>query len=66
VDGPQPVDGTWTFAQDGAGTRVSFVAEGDLRGPMRLLEPLVKRAMARQFAGYHRNLRRNVEAAERA
>jgi hypothetical protein len=27
---------------------------------MRIGEPLVKRMMARQFAGYHRNLQRNV------
>jgi hypothetical protein len=29
---------------------------------MRLLEPLTKRMMARQFAGYHEKLRQNVEA----
>jgi hypothetical protein len=28
---------------------------------MKLLEPLVSRVVARQFAGYHRNLRRIVE-----
>jgi hypothetical protein len=27
---------------------------------MRIGEPVVKRAMARQFAGYHRNVQRNV------
>lgn len=62
VEGPHLIDGTWSFEPSANGTRVSFVAEGDLRGPMRLLEPLVKRIMARNFAGYHRNLRRNVEA----
>jgi hypothetical protein len=29
---------------------------------MRLLQPAAKRAIARQMAGYHRNLRRNLEA----
>ncbi|HEX3976642.1 MAG TPA: hypothetical protein VHW96_10280 [Solirubrobacteraceae bacterium] len=43
-------------------TSVSVVAEGELSGLMRLGEPLVKRAMARQFAGYHRNVQRNVGA----
>lgn len=63
VEGPQPVDGTWTFTPDGQGTRVDFVAEGQLRGLMRLAEPVVKRVMGRQFSQYHENLRRNVEAA---
>jgi carbon monoxide dehydrogenase subunit G len=62
VEGPFPVDGSWSFEPDGSGTRVHFVADGQLRGVMRLLEPVVSRVMARQFAGYHRNLRRNVES----
>ena len=60
VDGPYPVDGTWTFAAAGAGTSVTFVAEGELRGVMRVAEPLLKRGMAREFRGYHRNVQRNV------
>lgn len=62
VEGPYPIDGTWTFEADAHGTRVSFAAEGELHGSMRILEPIFKRVMARQFAAYHRNLRRNVEA----
>jgi carbon monoxide dehydrogenase subunit G len=64
VEGPQPVDGTWTMRPDGVGTQVDFVAEGDLRGPMKLLGPIVARMMGRQFREYHRNLRRNVEARQ--
>ncbi len=63
VEGPYPVDGTWTFEPSGAGTVVEFTAAGELGGPMRLLEPIVKRLMGRQFAAYHRNLRRNLAAA---
>lgn len=63
VEGPQLIDGTWSFEPAGGGTRVTFVAEGDLRGPMRFLAPVAKRVIARQFAANHRNLRRNVEAA---
>ncbi len=63
VEGPVPVDGTWAFAPEGAGTRVTFTAEGELHGWMKLLAPVTTRLMARQFAGYHRNLRRNVERA---
>jgi uncharacterized protein YndB with AHSA1/START domain len=56
VEGPQPIDGTWVFEPAGGGTKVSFTAEGDLRGPMRFITPIVRRLMARQFAEYHRNL----------
>jgi uncharacterized protein YndB with AHSA1/START domain len=63
VEGPQPIDGTWTFQPDGYGTRVCFVAAGELRGPLRMLGPVVRRLIARQFAGYHRTLRENLESA---
>ncbi len=62
VEGPYPVDGTWSFEPDGNGTRVNFVAEGKMHGVMRILQPVTKLLLARQMAGYHRNLRRNVEA----
>ena len=62
VEGPYPIDGTWSFEPDGDGTRVHFVADGELRGVMRALQPVAKRFIARQMAGYHENLRRNVEA----
>ena len=61
VEGPQQIDGTWSFDPAGDGTRVTFVAEGDLRGPVRFVGPAVKCMIARQFTSYHRNLRRNVE-----
>jgi uncharacterized protein YndB with AHSA1/START domain len=62
VEGSVPVDGRWTFERDDAGgTRVHFVAEGDLTGLMRLLELLVKRGIARSFRHYHALLARNVE-----
>jgi uncharacterized protein YndB with AHSA1/START domain len=61
VEGPQPIDGTWTLRPVEARTEVTFTAEGELRGPTRFLAPVVKRVMARQFADYHRNLARNVE-----
>jgi uncharacterized protein YndB with AHSA1/START domain len=62
VEGPYPIDATYSFAPDGDGTKVGFVAEGPLSGATRLLEPLTKRMMARQFAAYHEKLRQNVEA----
>jgi uncharacterized protein YndB with AHSA1/START domain len=62
VEGPYPIDGTWSFEPNGEGTRVRFVAAGEARGAMRVLQPVAKLVIARQMAGYHRNLRRNVEA----
>ena len=62
VEGPYPVDGTWAFQPAGDRTRVTFVAEGELRGPLRFASPIVRRVLDRQFAGYHEHLRRNVEA----
>lgn len=67
VEGPYPVDGTWTLTADQPGTSsIHFVAEGEMRGLMRLLEPIGGRMMRRQFAGYHENLRVNVEALDRS
>ena len=62
VEGPYPVDGTWVLSGAGDATRVDFVAEGPLRGLMRLAAPVFTRLMAREFASYHENLRRNVES----
>jgi uncharacterized protein YndB with AHSA1/START domain len=62
VQGPYPVDGTWAFAPHGEGTEVTFVAEGELSGAARLLEPLFKPLLTREFAGYHRNVRSNLAA----
>ena len=62
VEGPYPVDGTWTLAAAGAGTEVSFAAEGELTGLLGRLGPIARILLARQFAGYHRRLRENLEA----
>jgi uncharacterized protein YndB with AHSA1/START domain len=63
VEGPYPVDGTWVLSATEHGTRVDFTAEGTLPGLLRLIEPITSRLMRRQFAGFHENLRRNVEAS---
>jgi len=64
VEGPQPVDGTWTFTPDGdGGTRVRCIVEGELRGPARFFGPIVKRGIARNFRTYHEHLRKRLESA---
>jgi uncharacterized protein YndB with AHSA1/START domain len=65
VDGPLPVDGRWTLEPAGAGTRLHFAGTGELRGPLRLLGPLVTGTVARQFRGHHRRLKRLVEERPR-
>ena len=62
VEGPYPIDGTWSLEPDGLRTNVSFIAEGELRGVTRLLGPIAQRLMARQFAGYHRNMARIIQS----
>lgn len=63
VDGPYPIDGRWRFEPDGhGGTRVHFETIGRLRGRLRPLDPLAKRALKREFARYHELLRRAVES----
>jgi uncharacterized protein YndB with AHSA1/START domain len=63
IEGPYPVDGSWSLEAADAGTRVSFTAEGELNGAMRLLGPVARRMIARQFAAHHERLRANLEAA---
>jgi hypothetical protein len=61
-----PVDGRWTFDDDGSGgARVHFVAEGPVTGPMRFLEPLLQRGVARSFRKSHELLAQNVEDSAR-
>jgi uncharacterized protein YndB with AHSA1/START domain len=57
VEGP-PSGGRWVFEREGQGTGVRFEAE--FEAP-RLLAPVLKPLMRRQFRGYHRRLREQVE-----
>jgi uncharacterized protein YndB with AHSA1/START domain len=63
VEGPVPVDGRWDLEPAGAGTRLSFTATGRARGPMRLLEPLLGRAIRRQMRADHERLRQALESS---
>ena len=57
VEGP-PSGGRWRFEPDGAGTRAHFDAEFEAPRP---LAPLMKPLIRRQFRGFHRNLRAQLE-----
>jgi uncharacterized protein YndB with AHSA1/START domain len=57
IEGPES-QGRWTFQPDGPGTRVHF--EADVKAPRGLGTPF-KWIAARQFRGYHENLRRELE-----
>jgi uncharacterized protein YndB with AHSA1/START domain len=63
VEGPHPVDGTWTFEPIDGGTAIRFVAAGELSGLLGRLGPVARMLLARQFAAYHRKLRANLEAS---
>jgi uncharacterized protein YndB with AHSA1/START domain len=60
LDGPMPLDGRWTFEPAGDGTRVHFLGEANVRGPLRLAQPL----LARRFRGYHDLLKRRLESRD--
>ena len=59
IEGP-PSGGRWAFEPDGTATRVHF--EAKFEAP-RALAPVLKRLTARQFRGYHRRLRAELERA---
>jgi uncharacterized protein YndB with AHSA1/START domain len=63
VEGPHPMDGTWTFSPTATGTEVHFVAKGELTGLLGRFGPIARILIGRQFAGYHRRLKRNLEAS---
>lgn len=62
VSGPLPIDGRNEFtAVDGA-TRIEFVAEGELRGALRLAGPVLGHLLRRQFDGDYTRLKDALES----
>jgi uncharacterized protein YndB with AHSA1/START domain len=62
TEGPMPIDGEWNLEPSAAGTEVHFLASGKLSGPMRLLSPLVGRAIRRQMRRDHQRLKQLLES----
>jgi uncharacterized membrane protein len=62
VSGPLPIDGRNEFSAVDGATRIEFVAEGELRGPLRLVGPVLGRLLHRQFDGDYARLKDALES----
>ena len=56
-----PIHARITFEPIGEGTRMRLRVHGELEGPMRLLQPLVRRVLRRQFAHHCTALKEALE-----
>jgi uncharacterized protein YndB with AHSA1/START domain len=61
IEGALPIHPRITFEPTELGTRVHFHAHGQPSGAMRLLQPLLRVTLKRQFAGYCATLKRIME-----
>src|SRR3954452_24511440 len=64
VEGP-PVDGRWTFAPSGSGTRLTLTPIAHLSGRAAVANGLMARTTALAFRRYHRRLKRALEDEQR-
>ena len=62
VEGPLPFHADIRFAPNGSGTVVRFRTSGQPTGAMRLLQPVLRRALRKQFAEHCANLKHVLEA----
>jgi uncharacterized protein YndB with AHSA1/START domain len=62
VEGPLPIDGDWRFSPADGGTRIDFTATGTVPSRVRLLSPLIARAVRRQMHRDHERLKRALES----
>lgn len=62
IEGPLPIHGRIALEPTGAGTRMRFTVHGQPRGPMRLLQPVLRRALKRQFEQHCATLKNVLEA----
>jgi uncharacterized protein YndB with AHSA1/START domain len=61
VEGSLPIHARIAFEPSGRGTRMRLAAHGQPTGAMRLAQPLLRRTLERQFAGYCATLKRVLE-----
>jgi uncharacterized membrane protein len=64
VSGPVPVHGENEFTSIHGGTRIDFVAHGELRGALRMAQPVLARVLRRQFESDYARLKRALESRE--
>jgi carbon monoxide dehydrogenase subunit G len=50
LGGPVQPEGSYRFEDADGGTRVTFALNADLRGPQKLMAPMVRRSMSSQVA----------------
>jgi uncharacterized protein YndB with AHSA1/START domain len=63
LEGPLPLHADLAFAPNDAGTVVRFRAFGQPSGALKLLQPVLRRAIRKQFAEHCANLKRVLEGA---
>jgi uncharacterized protein YndB with AHSA1/START domain len=61
VEGSLPIHAQLTFRPDGDGTVMQFRSFGEPTGALRLVQPLLRRALLRQFTGHCDALKRVLE-----
>jgi uncharacterized protein YndB with AHSA1/START domain len=61
VEGQLPIHAHITFEPGADGTLMHFRVHGQPRGATRLMEPLLRRVLKKQFTGYCQNLERLLE-----
>jgi carbon monoxide dehydrogenase subunit G len=68
VERSRGAEGTFDFrfTPHRGGTRVEVTMRLQPRGPMRLLEPLMRRMVPKMLADLPENMRRGIDAADRA
>ena len=64
VSGPLPIDGKNEFIAVAGGTRIDFVAEGELGGPLRLAQPILALLLHRQFESDYARLKEALESRD--
>jgi uncharacterized protein YndB with AHSA1/START domain len=61
LEGPLPMNARITFEAATIGTRVGFTVQGESGGALRVAQPLLARALKRQFAGHCDTLKTVLE-----
>lgn len=61
LEGALPIDARITLESSKVGTRVQLDAQGQPSGPLRLVQPLLRLTLKRQFAGYCATLKQVLE-----